>query len=678
MPTPTTRSVRSYCRVCIVACGVVVDAEGDRVVKIRGDFDHPMTKGYTCPKGRAMREAHHSPDALTRPMMRKNGELAPVGWEECLDDLAGKLRKVIDTHGPNAVGVYQGGGLGLDAAGRHMAEVFYNGLGAPPKFSPITIDSTAKILVSGTMSGFPGFLGHTDYENVGMMLYIGVNPMVSHGHITRMYNPAKHIRATAKRGEVWTIDPLRTETAKFSTRHIQPWPGKDYAILAWLVREVLEGGPIDLAQPVQGMEKLRAALDGYDLSTAAAVAGVPEEAMTDLLAAIRRAGHVVIETGTGTGMSTGMNITQWLSWVLMILTGRMNRPGGLWFHPGFVNRFDEMELPVLDSPLTPGPPSRPELSGIIGDMPCAALPDEIAAGNIRAFMNFSGGLVRSMPDVNVMSRALASLDVLATFEVTANETAALSTHVLPTKDQLERPDLTMGDVLSTCVSMQYAPAVVAPLGERRSAWWVISQINRRLGLPVPDYTPEDDSDPELDNFMLSKMLGGARCTFEEVAETGYVERETEFPARWVDAHIEKIGGWRLAPPLIVEQWQAKRMEDEASLGQPRQLCYISRRQRRKLNSSMDCMGEKADIILNPEDAAERGIDDGQMVRVHNARGEITLVAKLDDGMRRGVTSIPHGHGSANVNYLTSVESVDPLGGMVHYSGIPIEVEPVAA
>jgi anaerobic selenocysteine-containing dehydrogenase len=273
---------------------------------------------------------------------------------------------------------------------------------------------------------------------------------------------------------------------------------------------------------------------------------------------------------------------------------------------------------------------------------------------------------------------LKSLDVLAAFDVTHNETTALSTHVLPTKDQLERPDLTMGDVLSTRLSMQYTPASVAPLGERRSGWWVISQINRRLGLPVPDYTPEDDSDPESDNFMLSKMLDGARCTFEEVKQAGYVEREAEFPARWVDGHIERIGGWKLAPPVIVEHWHEKLAEDLAQLGKPKPLSYISRRQRRKLNSSMDCMGEKADIILHPDDAAAHGIADGQLVRVHNTRGEITLVAKLDEGIRRGVTSIPHGHGTANVNYLTSVESVDPLGGMVHYSGIPIEVEPAAA
>jgi anaerobic selenocysteine-containing dehydrogenase len=86
------------------------------------------------------------------------------------------------------------------------------------------------------------------------------------------------------------------------------------------------------------------------------------------------------------------------------------------------------------------------------------------------------------------------------------------------------------------------------------------------------------------------------------------------------------------------------------------------------------MGEPAEILLHPDTAAAHGIADGQRVRVHNQRGEIILAAKLDAGMRKGVCSIPHGHLDANVNNLTSTDDVDPLGGMAHYSGVPIEVE----
>ena len=117
--------------------------------------------------------------------------------------------------------------------------------------------------------------------------------MVSHAHNTGMYKPAVFIRAAAARGEVWTIDPLLTETAKWSTRHIAAYPGKDYAILAWLVREIIDGGPLDPQQPVDGLDDLRAAVDGFDRATAAEIAGVPEQDLEDLLAAVRRKGRVV-------------------------------------------------------------------------------------------------------------------------------------------------------------------------------------------------------------------------------------------------------------------------------------------------------------------------------------------------------------------------------------------------
>jgi len=116
-------------------------------------------------------------------MMRKDGQLTAVSWGECLDDIAARLRHIVDAHGPNAIGFYFGSGLGMDAAGYRMADTFFtNHLGAPPKFSPLTIDGTAKVLASTLIGGFPGLNPKTDYENVHMLLYVGVNPMVSHGH----------------------------------------------------------------------------------------------------------------------------------------------------------------------------------------------------------------------------------------------------------------------------------------------------------------------------------------------------------------------------------------------------------------------------------------------------------------------------------------------------------------
>jgi anaerobic selenocysteine-containing dehydrogenase len=676
--TEQTVAKRSYCKICTNQCGVIIEVLGNQIVKVKGDPTHPLSKGYTCPKGRALGQSHRNPAAITQPLMRKDGVLTPVSWDECLDDIAARLSKVIAAHGPNSVGYYFGSGLGMDASGYRMADTFYKSFGNPPKFSPLTIDGTAKVLAACLIGGFPGLNPKTDYDNVDMLLYVGVNPMVSHGHNTGMFNPAVQIRAAAKRGEVWTIDPLLTETARYSTRHIAPYPGKDYAILAWLVHEILQNGPINLAQPVSGIEELRTALAGFDRATAATIAGVEEQELEDLLTAIRSKGHVVVETGTGVTMASSANLTVWLSWVLTILTGMMNRKGGAWFHPGFITQYDSFQLPIIDMPFSPGAPTLPEVSGIIGDWPCAALPGEIVAGNIRAMVNFGGSLIRSFPDANVLAPALQSLELNVNFEIVENETTALSTHVLPTKDAVERPDISFWDTLCATVSMLYTPATVEPMGERRSAWWVISQLMKRMALPVPTHVPADDRTPGADDVMLATLLVGARSDFAEVAASGHVTKPLEFPGRWVDTHIERFGGWRLAPPKLLEFWDETRRADEALIGAPRQLCYISRRQRRKLNASLSFLGSPADIILHPDDAAANGIVHGQKVRVHTSRGEIFLTANVSATIRRGVASIPHGHEVANVNFLTSVEEVDKMTGMVRYTGVPIKVEPVAA
>jgi len=665
---------RTYCRVCITQCGLVVDVAGDQILKVRGDKEHPLTAGYTCPKGRATGEIHHLEGAITRPMMRKDGDLVEVGWDEVLDDIAAKLRSTIDAYGPNSVAINYGSGLGLDSSGYAMEDAFYRALGTPPKFSPLTIDGTVKTMLATAMAGFP-LNPKTDYDNVELLIYVGTNPVVSHAHNTGMFDPVTWIRSVAKRGEVWTIDPVRTQTARLSTRHIAAHPGKDYAILAWVVRELIDGGPCTPKQPVTGLPELQAALEGYDRAKAAEIAGVTEQELEDLLAAIRRKGRVATETGTGITMSEGANLTQWFAWLIMVLTGSMNEKGGAWFHPGFLQAYEDWELPELPA-FTPGSNVRPDVKGIMGDWPCAVLPLEIEAGNIRALFNFGGSMLRTWPDTNALRAALPKLDLHVGVEIMHNELTPLCTHVLPTKDPVERAELTRWDTLNWNVSLQYTPPLVEPMGERRSAWWVISQFMRRAGLRVPDWVPDDDRDEGADDFMLATLMKRARCSFEELKAAQYVEFPLEFPAPWAEQHFERIGGWRLAPQELLEQWYDMRDADEATLGKPKPLVLSPRRQVKKLNAQLGFMGEPADIFLHPDTAAAHGISDGQRVRVHTKRGEITVTAKVDPGMRKGVCSIPHGHLHANVNNLTSTDDVDRLGGMALYSGFPVEVEPV--
>jgi anaerobic selenocysteine-containing dehydrogenase len=662
-------TVRSFCRICTTLCGIRVDVSGGQVLRVRGDRDHPFTRGYTCAKGRSLPRMHHHPDRLERPLWRVGDRLVPASWDECLDDLADRLRAILERHGPSAIAVLFGSGLGMDAAGYRMAETLHAAIGRPPRFSPLTIDGTAKALMAWQIGGFPGLSAHVDYAHARLVILLGSNPIVSHGHNNGL-TPST-LRTLRKRAELWVVDPRRTETARLATRHLAPRPGTDYAVLAYLVRELLRDGADReaLAHRAVGVDALADAVDPFALAHAACVADVREADLLDLLAAVRRAGRVAVETGTGITMSASANVAQWLAWALAIVTGSMNRPGGIWFHPGFHRRYESFEIPVVppDALFGAGPRSRPEAQSFLGEWPCAALADEIRAGHIRALLNLGGHLVAAFPDTNALVPALRSLDVFATIEIIGNETTALSTHVMPTKDQLERADVTLWDTLVPRVAVQHTPAVVEPVGERRSTWWVLAELGRRLGHELL----EPRGERATDDAMLARVMAGSRCALEEVAAAGWVERSHELPAPWVERHLDRLGGWRLAPPLLVDQLAAL-----APAAGP--LVFVPRRQARRLNSQLGYLGELPEVVIHPDDADAAAVADGCAVLVRSGRGELVGVAKVDPSIRPGVVSIPHGHERANVNRLTDKDQIDAVTGMVQYSGIPVTLHPCAS
>jgi anaerobic selenocysteine-containing dehydrogenase len=266
----------------------------------------------------------------------------------------------------------------------------------------------------------------------------------------------------------------------------------------------------------------------------------------------------------------------------------------------------------------------------------------------------------------VLEPALRELDVFATIEIIANDTTAISTHVLPTKDQLERADVTLWDFLSPRVTAQHTPAVVDPVGDRRSTWWVLAELGRRLGYEVASTSGDDATD----DAMLAKITARARCSFDQLVADGWAEAGHELPAPWVDRHVERLGGWRLAPQLLVDQL--------AALVMPDSLVLVPRRQVRHLNSQFDYLGEAAEVILHPDDAAAAHVADGEAVVVRSGHGELTGIAKVDPGIRVGAVSVPHGHQGANVNQLTSKDVIDPITGMARYSGIPVTIHRPAA
>lgn len=664
---------RSFCRLCPALCGIrVTTAQDGRVVDVTGDPQNPLSGGYTCPKGRSLPLLHHHPDRLDHPTVGRTADRRQVSWPELLDDVSGAVGRIVDEHGPDAVGMYVGTGSAFDGAGRSTTRRFMGALGSRSYYTSGSVDAPCKPLVAELVGGHPALMGHVD-ERAALTLLVGINPVVSHGHLQAFPNPRRRLRAMADRGELWVVDPRRTDTARMATRHLAPRPGTDHVWLAAVVRELLQHGDrADLERRVTGVERLEAAVAPWGLTRAAEVCDVEESDLADLVTAVRRAGRIGAETGTGMTMTASANAAQWLVWALLLVTDSMDQPGGMWFNPGFLHSFDRANLVATDGRPGPGPRSRPELPERFGELPAAALVDEIEAGNLRALFVVGGNLVTALPDGPRTEAALAQLDVLAVADVVGTATTDLATHVLPAAGQLERADLPWLDTITPAVAAEYTEAVVDPVAERQPVWWALGHVARRLGLDAlrgrdPDETTDDD--------VLALMTRRARASFDDLRAADGPLVDPHLPFGWVREGVVPDGRWRIAPRELVDQF--------ADLTAPDGLVLFPSRQLRHINSLFageatdDGRRDAPDVCLHPDDARDRGIDDGVTVEVTTASGRLVGRARVTDRMRAGAVTVPHGYAGTNVNDLTSAAVLDPLTGMPTYSGVPVEVAPVA-
>jgi anaerobic selenocysteine-containing dehydrogenase len=665
----------SYCRQCLAVCGLLVTTRGDRIVSVRGDPDHPVTHGYTCAKGRAMGAMHHDPDRLDRPRLRRRGQLIDVPWDDLLDDLAERVRGVIDRCGPDAVGTYFGSLSGWDPSGRNAAETYHRRLGSRSRYTSVTTDCPAKPLVSQLMLGHAALVPLPDLAATKLVIFVGTNPVVSHGHTWALPDPVVAIRALRQRGEVWVIDPRTTETARLATRHLAPRAGTDHAVLAHLVREVLHRGADEhyVEQCTTGVDVLRAAVEPFTAEFVEVLTGLARADLEALVDAVRGARRVAVLTGTGVTMGPNANVVEWLATALPLVTGSIDRPGGMWFNPGVLARLDESGIdPRKNKPAQTGPPSRPELPRRFGQYPCAALADEIETGNLRVLLSIAGNPVISFADSKRLAGAVDHLDVLAVADLRRTATVERATHVLPCTGPFERPDATLGaELYQPEVASQYVPALVAPGADRRPLWWICAQLGRRVGF---DVLPAGlDPDTATDEDVLAAVVGPERLDPLRAFPSG--TNSSDAPRfGWVTGS-SWFSPFDLAPLELVEQLRTAPASER--------LVLIPRRQTRHLNSwfpPSDLRQDAALVLLHPVDAEQAGIADGQAVRVSSDTGELVCVASIDDGIARGAVSVPHGFDGSdkpNVSELISnTTNLDPLTGMVLQSGVPVSVVPL--
>lgn len=669
------RSLATACRICAVGCGTIVELDGDDVVRITGDADDPWSHGYTCSKGRAGPDFHHDPARLGVPQIRRDGVLVDVSWDEALDDIAALITGIVAEHGPTAVASYTGTGGPLDPSGYAMAHGFFRALGTDQMYSALSIDCAGKFLVPELIAGVQVQFA-PDIARTELLLAIGVNTVVSHGHGLMMPNPLGHLRdLRARGGRVIVVDPRRTETSHHADLHVALRPGTDPALVATVVRHVMRERPdhefLSTCATAEGVERLRALVEPFTPERAATICCVDVADVQACAAMVVAAGRIGIETGTGVSMGRSANLTEWLVWALGAVTGSLDRAGGSTFNPGFLRPMED-SLPGGRGDLAPGPPSRPDLPRIVnGEMPCAALADEIESGAVHALIVRLGNPALSIPDNERLARALGRLDLLVSIDARPTQTTALATHVLPVADHFERADLVTG-YLQAAPFLRFAPAVVAPSQQRRAQWWMFAELSRRLGLPLFGSARRDAqlADVELDDEAIAAaMAGAARRPWTEVRAEQYGILDDALAPGWmIPARLPRL--LDLAPPELVAQFTGPWLEQLPAVGQ---LVMINRRTADQYNSLAPRTPAGPTLLVHPADAARHGLADGDTTEVATVHGACRATVELSDAMLPGVVSLPHAYAAANVNHLTSTADIDPLNGMPILSGFAVTI-----
>ena len=655
----------SFCRICAAACGIVVTLDGEHVVKVRGDADHPISRGYTCEKGRALPQWHHSPSRLDRPRLRGT----ECDWDEVLEDLSETISRVSDSDGADSIGLYLATGLAYDSSGQVACGMWMGSVGSSSFYTAATVDNAPVLVAADAIAGHPMLNPVWEPEESRLLVLLATNPVVSHGYGTTLADPIRRLRENqAAGGRIWTIDPRRTETAVLSDVHLQVRPGSDVILLASLVRELFadERCRDALAQSCCDVDvsTLAAAVLPFSLEAAAIATGCDQGILNDLVNEIRtNFGRVAMFCGTGTTMALDGILVEWLRWVLLAMTDSLDVKGGMRFNRGVVNQLAPAKQ---GTPPLAGPVSRPDLSRVAGQMPVAAMVDEIEAGRLKVLVVTGGNPLSAFPEPERFRQAVALLDALVVVDVADSELCDLATHVLPATGQLERSDLTLAEQVAFRSGMQFTPALIDAVAERRPVWWILGSIATRLNRPMFGGAPLDALS---DDAILTGLLGHGPLEATEVVNAGPRGIDVAPDYGWVRSRMTADGYWSIAPQDFVNRLAAH-------TGPEVGLVLVPRRESAWSNSVRFAgQGDEPVVLVHPADAARRGIVAGDWVALTSESGSLVATAGVDESIREGVVSVTHGHpGSMTGTLTSSTRAVDSLTAMPRASGLPVRLE----
>ncbi len=707
-----THEKLSFCRICMGHCGVVLTVdENEQLVDIKADRDDPQTLGFACFKGLQAVEAHNGPARLLHPLKRQaDGSFAPIALEQALDEIADRLRAILDEDGPDAIAGYRGGGAFFNGSAATLLADWLAAVGSHKLFSSVTIDQSAKMVAMGRLGMW--LPGADPFHTADVAMLIGANPLVS-VTATDLRNPVKRLKEAKGRGmKLIVIDPRLTETARFADIHLQPLPGEDCAIVAGMLRLILERGWEDkdfCAQHVADLDLLKVAVVPFTLAYVADRADIPAERLVAATEAFAKGGRGPALTATGPNMSPHSNLAEHLVGCLNIVCGRFVRAGERISNPGVIYPRYPRPAQVIPAarPWEHGPKSRIGGFGMLGgEMMTGIMADEIlqpGPGRVRAMISHGGNPASSVPDQRKVVKALRALDLLVSLEPYMTPTAKLSHYILPPKLMYERPDLPLWlweMLLFPIPFTRYTPAAAQPpigaeVSDEVTIFWALA---KRLGMQMTiTGVPIDMERAPTVEDSLRIAARNAPVSWEEIKRHPRGAVFEEEPQYALPADPATAGKFTVAAPDIVSEIAGLAAESatpghQRSNGRVFTHRLASRRHRDRFNSLggsvLSAVKKRVPYnvaYLNPGDMAEKSVETGDWVELTSDSGAVRAIAEADETLRTGVVSLIHGFGDlpdssdyltdgVSTNLLVSTDrDLQTINAMPRMSGIPVNI-----
>ena len=687
-----SRFVRGCCpHDCPDTCAVVTEVRDGRAVRFFADPEHPVTRGWLCAKVRPYLDRVYHPDRLTHPLRRVGpkggGCWERVSWDEAIAEIAERWQAIIAQHGAAAILPYSfSGTLGLVQL-VVSNERFWNRLGASDLERSIC-GAAAETAVTYTV-GDRLAPDYADVRHSKLVLIWGHNPASTSPHFVPFLREAQRDGA-----HVVVIDPRRTLTARSADEHIRPKPATDAALALGLMHVLFAEGLHDelwLREHAIGWEDLRRRAADYPPERVAAITGVPAEQIVALAKRYGSTKPAVLKFADGIQRHGNGGQTVRALACLPAVVGQYGvRGGGLFYSASGWARWDGNA--VTHRSECPHPEgTRPRIVNMnrLG----AALTGEVSDPPIMSLYVYAANPAAASPNTGLILEGLRREDLFTVVhEQFMTDTADYADLVLPATTQLEQVDLHKAYGHRY---LQYNHQAIPPLGEAKSNWDALRLLAAAMGFDDPwlRQTAEEVIE-EIVDASAAKYPRMAGVTVERLQREGTVrvtlapEEEVPFaggrfptPSGKVELRCDRLSALGLDP--------LPDYAPPAEFAESRQpLALISGAAHHFVTTSMAnqpaLLAKEGEpfVEINPQDAAERGIEDGGDVIVENRRGSCVLRAVVTDDVPPGVAVSPKGRwprlspGRRSVNWTTSDALADLAGQSTFHSNL-VEIRPVS-